>query len=75
MSLNLIETPSEAEAAWAEHQVRQGIATRYFDALHRGDRDEAATVWLEAADYDEANAGLSSSLRDELDGTYHRSAA
>jgi hypothetical protein len=66
MTFTLIKTPLGTESAWAEHQVRQDITTRYFSALHRGDLDTAAEVWLEASAYDAQNR-RSSSLLDELD--------
>ncbi|MCY0928333.1 hypothetical protein OTB20_19450 [Streptomyces sp. H27-H1] len=66
MRFTLIKTPTETEAAWAEHQARQGIKDRYFAAVALGNLDTAAEVWLEATAYDRMNR-RSSSLRDELD--------
>lgn len=74
MTFTLIKTPLEAEAAWAERQLREDIKARYFKARHRGDLDTAAQVWLDAADYDHINR-RSSSLVDELDDYPGRSAA
>ncbi|MFE9844711.1 hypothetical protein [Streptomyces goshikiensis] len=63
----VIEMPDTIELAWAEHEEREAIERRYFAALHAGDLDMAAAVWLDAAAYDEANPGCSP-LTDVLDG-------
>jgi hypothetical protein len=59
-------TSSEVDAAWIEHEYRLDVARRYFDAVHAQDRDEAASIWIEAGAWDKAHQG-SSPLLDELD--------
>ena len=56
--------PSETEIAWAEHAVRERIATAYLTAVTRADK--TAARW-EAYAYDLANPGTSS-LVDQLAG-------
>ena len=70
MSLTLVQTPSDADLAWAEHEARQRIIDAYIDA--RTQTEATAARW-DAIAYDQANP-LASSLVAELD-TYDQLAA